>query len=73
MDFNKIWIVDPKDGKPSVSLTMVVVAFLVCVISAGLEMTKIASTTSITFELFGAACGLYWGRKWTSSKGQGIE
>ena len=73
MDLNKIWVVDPKDGKSSVSLTLVVITFLICIIASGLEIAKVSSGTSMAFELFGAACGLYWGRKWTSSKGQGIE
>jgi hypothetical protein len=73
MDLNKIWVVDPKDGKPSVSLTLVVISFLICGVSIALEITDVTKETSMSFELFGAACGLYWGRKWTSSKGQGIE
>lgn len=73
MDLNKIWVVDPKTGESSVSLTMVVVSFLVCLFAMALEMIGVISNTSMTFEMFGAACGLYWGRKWTSSKGQKVE
>lgn len=73
MDLNKIWVVDPKTGESSVSLTLVVITFLVCLFAMALEMIGIISNTSMTFELFGLACGLYWGRKWTSIKGQKIE
>ncbi len=67
------WIKDPDTQKPSVSLTMVCIAAVFCLVSAGLEMFKIVETTSIAFEMFGATCGLYWGRRWTSAKGQSIE
>lgn len=68
-----MWFKDPKDNSASVSLTLLMVTFIVCVISSGLEMAGVIKTTSMAFEMFGAASGLYFGRRWGSGKGQTIE
>lgn len=67
------WVTDPTTKEPSVSLTMVVIAGSFCLVSASLEMFDLVKTTSIAFEMFGAACGLYWGRKFTSAKGSSLD
>jgi hypothetical protein len=68
MDLNKLWILDPKSGELSVSLTLVFLSAGLLIIAIGLEMTGIIESTSMAFEFFGASCGLYWGRKFSSSK-----
>lgn len=73
MNLDKIWVKDPKSGDSSVSLTIVVIMTLVCLFGMALEITGVTNNTSMSFEMFGAACGLYWGRKWTSSKGASLE
>jgi len=73
MNLDNVWVKDPKTGEASVSLTLVVVFALVCLFGMGLEMSGVTDNTSMAFEMFGAACGLYWGRKWTSSKGSVLE
>lgn len=67
------WVKDPDNQKPSVSLTLVCISAVFCLVAAGLEMFKVVETTSITFEMFGATCGLYWGRKFTSAKGSSLD
>lgn len=67
------WATDPTTKEQSVSLTMVCVTGAFCLIAAGLEMFELIKTTSIVFEMFGAACGLYWGRKFTSAQGSSLE
>lgn len=67
------WIVDPKSKEESVSLTLVILSASLLVIAMVLEMVELVKSTSMAFEFFGASCGLYWGRGWTSSKGQKIE
>jgi hypothetical protein len=73
MNFSKLWVIDPVTGQPSVSLTLVILSSALLVIAMGLEMPGIISSTSMAFEFFGASCGLYWGRKFTSSKGSALE
>lgn len=69
MDIN-IWIKDPKSKEDSVSLTLLITTFGICMIATGLEAAGVIKTTSMAFEMFGAASGLYFGRKFTSSKNQ---
>lgn len=73
MNLSKIWVIDPKTGEPSVSLTLVMTFAAVCFIAMIMEISGLTNNTSMSFELFGAACGLYWGRKFTSSKGSSLE
>jgi len=68
-----MWIIDPRTKEPSVSLTMVVINGVICLIAAGLEMSKVIESTSILMELYLTACGLYFGRKFTGSQGQTLE
>jgi hypothetical protein len=68
-----MWIIDPKTKEASVSLTILMVSFVVCVVSSGLEMAGVIKSTSMSFEMFGAASGLYFGRRWGSAKGQSID
>lgn len=68
-----MWLIDPKTKELSVSLTMVVTSGVLCVIGAGLEMAGVVNGTSILFEMFMAACGLYFGRRFSGSKGQTLD
>jgi len=73
MNLKHLWVNDPKTGEASVSLTLVILSAGLLTIAMSLEMIGIIRSTSMTFEFFGAACGLYWGRKFTSAKGQVID
>jgi thiamine biosynthesis lipoprotein ApbE len=68
-----MWIIDPSTGKPSVSLTLLVVTATVCVIAEALEMSNIIHSTSMSYEMFATTCGLYFGRKFSSSKGAVLD
>jgi len=75
MDITKLLIKDPKgDQAPSVSLTMMLVTFIVLLVAAGLEMAGKVKGTSIILEAFWGTAGLYFGRKFTA-RGQviGVE
>ena len=71
-DFS-MWVNDPVTGKPSVSLTLLVIAATICVIAEGLEMAGVVKTTSMSYEMFATACGLYFGRRFSSSKGAVLD
>lgn len=68
-----MWIVDPKVNEKSVSVTLLLASFTVCIVAAGLEMASVVKSTSVAFELFGACAALYAGRKFTTAKGAVIE
>lgn len=63
-----MYLKDPKTKEPSVSLTFVVLAFAICIITIGLHLFKFVDTTSGALELFYSCCGLYFGRRWTNGK-----
>jgi hypothetical protein len=65
MDLSKLFIKDPKQKEPSVSLTMLVIAFIVAVVAAGLDMAGKVKSTSVTLELFWGVAALYFGRRAT--------
>ena len=68
-----LFITDPKTKEQSVSLSMLVITFLAALVASGLQMAgKIESVGSIN-ELFYASAGLYWSRKFTSSKNETLE
>jgi hypothetical protein len=73
MNLDKLWVIDPVTGEKSVSLTLVILSSALLVIAMALEMPGIIESTSMAFEFFGASCGLYWGRRYTSSKGAVLE
>ena len=68
-----LWVVDPKDGARSVSLTFLVVSFSALVIGSGLEMAKVVESTGGLVELFGICAGLYFGRKFQTKSGSTLE
>jgi hypothetical protein len=68
-----MWVIDPVTGKPSVSLTLMVIAAAICVAAQCLEMAAVIKTTSMSYEMFATTCGLYFGRKFSSSKGSILD
>lgn len=56
---------DPKDGKPSVSLTLLMVSFLGVLVAASLQLAKVTDSTSVMTEVFYSTLALYFGRRFT--------
>lgn len=73
MQFKGIWVLDPITDKPSVSLTNLVVSILALVIAIGLHIAGKSETTSVALEYFLGSASLYFGRRFTSSKGDVAE
>lgn len=67
MDLNKLFV-NRENPEKSVSLTMVLVAFVAVLVANSLEVAKVTDSTASLMELFYATAGLYWGRKLTKSK-----
>ena len=68
-----IWPIDPKTKQPLVSLAILIVATLLVVAAVGLNFAGLAKSTDLVMEFFLGAAGLYWGRKFTSSKGSVMD
>lgn len=58
-----MWIKDPKDGKKSVSLTGLVISFVLVTVLIVLNAFEKIKTVSNALELFGLCVGLYFSRK----------
>jgi hypothetical protein len=58
-----MWVKDPKGGAKSVSLTLLIISFIIMVVAVVGEMTGKVQTTSIAPELFYACCATYFGRR----------
>ena len=56
------WIEDPKIKKPSVSLSLLSISFVVTVIAGLLQVLGLTESTSIFVELTLTTAGLYFGR-----------
>lgn len=64
MNLEKVWVKDPKDeNAPSVTLTLMVVSFLLVVAVGGLHLAGIVKETSIFLELFYGSLATYLGRR----------
>jgi hypothetical protein len=59
----QLFISDPKDKQPSVSLTLLMVSFLAILVGAGLHMYGKVEDTSVLAELFYTTSALYFGRR----------
>ena len=68
-----LWLTDPKTKDKSVSLTLMVVSFVVLLGASTLHLSHITENTSSLLELFYATAGLYLGRKFTGKSGNDIE
>lgn len=73
MQFNLPFIIDPKDKMPSVSLTLLVVSFVVLLGASTLHLSKLTENTSSLTELFYACAALYFGRKVQGKSGNTME
>lgn len=62
-DLDLPWIIDPKTGESSVSLTMLVVTFVLVLVAVCLSMAGVIKDTSIVTELFYGNLALYFGRR----------
>lgn len=58
-----IFIPDPKDNKPSVTLTMMIASFALCLIGSALEMFGFVKSTSMLMEMFMTTSAIYLGRR----------
>jgi hypothetical protein len=63
MNLDKLWVQDPVQKSPSVSLTILVVTFLLVAGATVLHMLGKVSHTSAVVELFYSAAALYFGRR----------
>jgi len=73
MNIKKFLFIDPKNGKASVSLTMMLLSFLIVLIAAGLDMSGKVKGTSVILEIFWGTTALYFGRKLNFSKEKSVE
>lgn len=58
-----MWLIDPVNGKKSVTLSLVVLASLCIVVAGGLEVAGLTKTTSIFPELLYSSLATYLGRR----------
>lgn len=58
-----IWLVDPKDKTPSVSLTLMTVSFILACVLIVLEAFGKIKSTSIVMEIFAFCVANYFGRR----------
>jgi hypothetical protein len=66
------WMTNPVDGKPSVSLTMMFVSFLVAMVISILQVFKAVDAGGMSLEIFLATSALYFGNKFTA-RGKTME
>lgn len=60
---NLFWINDPSTKQPSVSLTLLLVAFLGTVVAGSLQLAGLVTSSSIFLELTLTFVALYFGRR----------
>lgn len=60
------FFVDPKDGKQSVSLTLLVLSFVALLVASTFHIAKVTENTSSLMELFMTCSGLYFARKFST-------
>jgi hypothetical protein len=63
MKINLAWIVDPKDKKPSVALTNLVISIVFLLVVGVLNVMGKIQDTGIVMEYFGISAALYFGRR----------
>jgi hypothetical protein len=68
MNLSLIWVRDPKDDAPSVSLTVLVVSLIYLVTMGALQALGKIQDVGIATEFFGVSSGLYFGRRLSFSK-----
>jgi hypothetical protein len=60
------WMINPIDSKPSVSLTLMFVSFIICMIISILQIFKAVDSGGMSLEIFFATSALYFGNKFTA-------
>ena len=81
MNIDKVFIQDiAKGGRPSVSLTLLVISFLLLVVVGALQIAGVINNTGVFTELFYSSSCLYFsrslnigGKTFTSSEAEKIE
>jgi hypothetical protein len=68
----KFWLNNPSDGKPSVSLSLMVISFAVAMIISILQVFKQVENGGMCLEIFYATSALYFGNKFTA-RGKQVE
>lgn len=68
-----MYLKDPKTGKRSVSLTIVWISLTFLIFTGILDVLGKVQGTSIALEFFLVACSLYWGRRVSFSKTDGLK
>lgn len=68
-----MYLRDPRTKQKSVSLTLLLITFLLALAAIGLEIAGLSKTTSGALELFYANAGLYFGRRFASQKGSILD
>jgi hypothetical protein len=58
-----LFLTDPKTSQKSVSLTLMMISFLVATIAVLLNIAKVTDNVSSSAELFYGCAALYFGRK----------
>ena len=64
------WVQDPKDGKESVTATLVVLSALAMLVAIGLDLAGKAKGTGLIADFFWGSLATYLGRRLTFGKGQ---
>ena len=65
-----MWPIDPKDGKPSVSLALVVLSTVAMMGAIALDLMGKAKGTTLVTDFFWGSLATYMGRRLTFGKGQ---
>lgn len=68
-----LWLSDPKTKESSVSLTLMVISFVVLLVASTLHIAQLTDNTSSLTELFYATAGLYFGRKFQGKSGNIVD
>ncbi len=74
MNISKLLLLDPKSKQKSVSLTLVIISFILVVSAAGFQVAGKVDNVSVFFEMFLTTSGLYFGRRFNlNNKIIGVE
>lgn len=64
------WPVDPKDGKRSVTLALVLISTLTMLVAIGMDLVGKAKGTGLVTDFFWGSLATYMGRRLAFGKGQ---
>lgn len=57
-----MWLIDPKNNHKSVSLTLLIISFMVLVVVGLLDVFRVVESVGVFLELFLSTGALYFGR-----------